>query len=394
MINSIKTETCEICGEPNKRRNTSFCSHKCYVKSHAEERICEICGKKFEFIKWYSKRTCSHKCGTKINPALMKQEDKWIDVECAGCNKKISVRKIRLAKSPNISCSHKCAGVLKSRYFDTTLLSSKKDKYYSNKNSKFIRSDSCWEHQRMIELDLDPNVIKWDRCYDKIPYTKQDGTLGHYNPDFYIEYKDDVKVVEEIKGFYTENVHLKIKEATLFYSSKDIEYRILDKNYFKNNDKIFPIVEEIETEYGIYNRPKMETIWMKMAQNLASRSTCLRLGVGAVVVNKDMTYAPCLGYNGNFAGGENCCDSLEPGKCGCSHAEINALTKSKEDLNNCTLFCTASPCVSCAKILINRGIKKVIYLNCYRSNFGIRLLRENGVEVFKYNDLFEFSDEE
>jgi dCMP deaminase len=134
-------------------------------------------------------------------------------------------------------------------------------------------------------------------------------------------------------------------------------------------------------------RPIKEQAYMIHAIEMAKNATCDRLQVGAVFTDPDMTRVLCAGYNGSYAGGPNGCISKEPGNCGDVHAEVNSLTKSREDLRNSICFVTTAPCRACSTVLINRGIKKVIYLQDYRLNEGLAILRESGVEVIKYEDL-------
>ncbi len=134
-------------------------------------------------------------------------------------------------------------------------------------------------------------------------------------------------------------------------------------------------------------RPRKEQAFMVFAAEMAKRATCDRLQVGAVFADAKLERILCAGYNGGHAGGPNGCDTHEPGQCGCIHAEINALTKSRDDLQNSTCFVTHSPCKMCAKVLVNRGVSVVVYLNDYRSDEGLQILRDSDVEVWKYEDL-------
>lgn len=134
-------------------------------------------------------------------------------------------------------------------------------------------------------------------------------------------------------------------------------------------------------------RPRREQIYMEHAAMMASQATCDRLQVGAVFTDARMMRVLCSGYNGNYSGGPNGCETLNPGNCGCLHAELNALTKSREDLQGCTCFVTTQPCKMCAKILVNRGVSRVVYLQSYRLEEGIDILRASGVEVVRYSDL-------
>ena len=75
-------------------------------------------------------------------------------------------------------------------------------------------------------------------------------------------------------------------------------------------------------------RPPLYEVYMRMAEELAKRSTCARLQVGTVITNANLEHVVSIGYNGNARGFPNRCDSSEEGKCGCIHSEMNALVKS------------------------------------------------------------------
>ena len=132
-----------------------------------------------------------------------------------------------------------------------------------------------------------------------------------------------------------------------------------------------------------HTRISFPEIYMKLAFDLANRSTCSRLQVGAVIVSEDFSRVYGIGYNGNAAGFPNECDSDQPGNCGCLHAEDNALLKTGGGPEVIKIaFVTHQPCLYCAKRMINKGgIKKVFYCNSYRSTDGINMLREAGIDV-------------
>ena len=130
------------------------------------------------------------------------------------------------------------------------------------------------------------------------------------------------------------------------------------------------------------SRPDWDSIWMDFAHSIARRSYDPRFQVGSVVVAEDNSQVLAIGYNGDHKGGPNEVDSDEPGKSGFIHAEINALIKM--DYNNPKpkkLYLTLSPCIQCARAIINGGIKKVFFDVSYRDLSGIELLKQNGVEV-------------
>ena len=131
------------------------------------------------------------------------------------------------------------------------------------------------------------------------------------------------------------------------------------------------------------DRPGFETIYLRLARELAARSTCRRLKVGTVVTSTDFRKVLAVGYNGNAAGLPNTCDREDPGNCGCLHSEENAVI-------NCDapryveklVFVTHLPCAMCAKRLINLGgVRKVFYGEGYRKRDAIAILERAGVEV-------------
>src|SRR3954468_13114663 len=121
------------------------------------------------------------------------------------------------------------------------------------------------------------------------------------------------------------------------------------------------------------HRPTFDEIYMELAQNLAHKSHCVKIKVGAVLT-KD-TRIVSLGYNGPPAGTHNCDEEWPLVGCpralkgGCSlalHAEENAIlyaAKNKVSLDGATLYVTLSPCLSCARMIFTTGIKKVVYLD-------------------------------
>lgn len=129
-------------------------------------------------------------------------------------------------------------------------------------------------------------------------------------------------------------------------------------------------------------RPSKPELMMAVAHLMALRSTCARLQVGCVVTDLGMTQILSVGYNGNYAGGPNECDSAEAGACGCLHAEDNALVKLKSELKNLMLFTTHSPCVACSKRIANQGnIRTVWFDQRYRDEAGLEILRTSDVQA-------------
>jgi len=124
---------------------------------------------------------------------------------------------------------------------------------------------------------------------------------------------------------------------------------------------------------------------MKFALLLSSRSTCERLRVGCIITSNDFQRVYSYGYNGNARGFANKCDSNEPGKCGCIHAEVNALIKCSIMDSQKVIFLTKSPCKMCAKMIVNSGASCVYYFSNYRSDEGLDVLSLGNIRVSKIN---------
>lgn len=128
---------------------------------------------------------------------------------------------------------------------------------------------------------------------------------------------------------------------------------------------------------------QLDLRYLRMAQIWAENSYCKRRQVGAIVVKDNMIISD--GYNGTPSGFENCCeDENNVTMPYVLHAEANAITKLARSSNNsegATLYVTASPCIECAKLIIQAGIKRVVYGELYRLEDGINLLKKAGIEV-------------
>lgn len=132
-----------------------------------------------------------------------------------------------------------------------------------------------------------------------------------------------------------------------------------------------------EKQYNLDQR------YLRMAQIWAENSYCVRRKVGALVVKDKMIISD--GYNGTPSGFPNVCeDGNNTTYPYVLHAEANAITKLARSSNNsdgATLYVTAAPCIECAKLIIQAGIRRVIYGEEYRLADGLDLLRQAGIEV-------------
>lgn len=127
--------------------------------------------------------------------------------------------------------------------------------------------------------------------------------------------------------------------------------------------------------------------YLRMARIWAENSYCERRKVGALVVKDKMIISD--GYNGTPSGFENVCEEdNNVTKPYVLHAEANAITKLARSSNNSdgsTLYVTAAPCIECSKLIIQSGIKRVVYAEKYRLEDGINLLKKAKIEVMYLN---------
>jgi len=146
-------------------------------------------------------------------------------------------------------------------------------------------------------------------------------------------------------------------------------------NMIKNSDK--------QTQFDIR--------YIQMARVWATNSYCKRRQVGALIVKDRMIISD--GYNGTPSGFENECeDDDNHSKPYVLHAEANAITKVAKSNNSsegATLYITASPCMDCAKLIIQAGIIRVVYADEYRIIDGIELLEKAGIEVVQLSSVIE-----
>ena len=137
--------------------------------------------------------------------------------------------------------------------------------------------------------------------------------------------------------------------------------------------------------YADEKQRQLDIRYLKMAQVWAENSYCVRRQVGALIVKDKMIISD--GYNGTPAGFENICeDDMGKTKPYVLHAEANAITKVAKSANNCdgsTLYITAAPCIECSKLIIQAGIKRVVFCDDYRSEDGLNLLKRVGIECVK-----------
>ena len=136
---------------------------------------------------------------------------------------------------------------------------------------------------------------------------------------------------------------------------------------------------------------KYDKAYLRMATEWAKLSHCKRRQVGAIIVKNNIIIAD--GFNGTPSGFENCCEDND----GKTHwyvlrAEANAILKLAKSNNrgqNSTLYITLSPCKDCSKLILQAGIKRVVYIKGYKDSAGIDFLSKAGIEIVQIENPFE-----
>jgi len=145
------------------------------------------------------------------------------------------------------------------------------------------------------------------------------------------------------------------------------------------------------------NRPSWDQYFIEITRLVATRTTCLRRGVGAILVKDRNILA--TGYNGVPSGITHCGDTgclrdkmkVPSGErhelCRGLHAEQNAIIQAARhgtNIDGATLYCTTMPCIICTKMIINAGIKKVVYREGYSDDLAREMITEAGIEVVHF----------
>jgi dCMP deaminase len=134
---------------------------------------------------------------------------------------------------------------------------------------------------------------------------------------------------------------------------------------------------------------RYDRAYLRLAASWAKLSHCQRKQVGAIIVKDAIIISD--GYNGTPAGFDNCCEN-EIGETHwyVLHAEANAILKVAKSTNNCkdaTLYLTHSPCKDCSKLVLQSGIKRLVYQEAYKDTSGIDFLKSAGLEVERIQNI-------
>jgi len=131
---------------------------------------------------------------------------------------------------------------------------------------------------------------------------------------------------------------------------------------------------------------KLDKVFINIAKETSTLSHCVRSKVGAVLVKSGNIIS--FGYNGTPAGMDNSCEENDTTLPHVIHAEVNAILKAAKtgnSIDGSTLYLTLSPCLDCSKLILQSGIKKVVYLTNYRNLEGVQFLKQF-IEVEQYGE--------
>lgn len=126
-------------------------------------------------------------------------------------------------------------------------------------------------------------------------------------------------------------------------------------------------------------------VFKRFVTDLESLSKCTDKHVAAIIIDKHASQVYSIGVNGGPKGGPDCLCTLG-GKYTCAHAEANAIAKCPVDCKDKVMICTMAPCITCATLIINSGIKELYYIHSYHDITGIKLMLEAGLTVVRLDE--------
>jgi dCMP deaminase len=160
--------------------------------------------------------------------------------------------------------------------------------------------------------------------------------------------------------------------------------------FIKDNQTLF--TEDINGIYESEKSKKKDLIYLRMAREWSQNSHALRKKVGCLVVKDKMIISD--GFNGTPHGFDNSCENTINDdlvtKKEVLHAEANAITKlakSSQSSDGATIYVTLSPCYECSKLMVQSGIKKVVFQEVYRDTASLEFLRKAGIEIIRISNL-------
>ncbi|MDX2359373.1 MAG: dCMP deaminase family protein [Crocinitomicaceae bacterium] len=136
---------------------------------------------------------------------------------------------------------------------------------------------------------------------------------------------------------------------------------------------------------------RYDKAYLRMAKTWSELSHCSRKQVGAIIVRDGMIISD--GFNGTPSGFDNCCEN-DTGETlwYVLHAEANAILKVAKSTHNCqgaTLYLTLSPCKDCSKLVVQSGIKRIVFINAYKDQSGVEFLKDAEIEIVQIENPYD-----
>lgn len=285
----------------------------------------------------------------------------------------------------------------------------------------YLKGELSDELIKYVDMSTNPNkplvhlsnvykVVDIQDLYFKIPVKKGSYVTLKYNDgNSYIcrveglkrasyeliTFRCDIAVNQDGMCFIQNNISISSKCKGISIATEEEKKKLfegLSKIYANAQGNFYTI--NMEPFYSKIANPadkllELDKKYLRMAYIWAENSYCTRRKVGAIIVKDKMIISD--GYNGTPAGFENVCE-LEDGttKPYVLHAEANAITKLAKSHNNsegATLYVTTSPCMECSKLIIQAGIRRVVYCEEYSHKEGLEILQKAGVELVQIKEL-------
>lgn len=334
-------------------------AHHGLYKGKVYSKICPACQQKFDsFLNslTYCSNTCKHN-KQKIWNRGLKKSDSSI-----------------LTKAAQRMVGNKLGALANhlSRDLEEIELPKSKLKIKFDKKSNL-------EKDWLLQIDNQPGLKSLTRSSLKLPYVNTINQTANYYPDFEVVWETGLKWLVEIKGILTDDDYQKIEGIRAWCSENGYQYRLITTGIVKQNtwSTVFSHPKNVKI-------PSVELVMMNHALTWRTLSPSPRLQVGAVICTQDFLNIVSYGFNGDEKGGANCPTTVEPGQDGFIHAEENALLKLKTK-EPTIMFVTDSPCLNCAKRIINSGnIREVYYLRAYRDMSGVGLLNSHNIKTYHF----------
>jgi deoxycytidylate deaminase len=206
-------------------------------------------------------------------------------------------------------------------------------------------------------------------------------SAGYYSYKWAEVLEADAFAVFKKEGIFNPETAQRFRDCIL--SKGGTEHpAVLYKRFKGSEPTIDALLERNGIKKPMDKQTQLDQRYLRMAQIWAENSYCKRRQVGALVVKDKRIISD--GYNGTPSGFDNICEENNVSFPYVLHAEANAITKLARSHNNSdgsTLYVTASPCIECAKLIIQSGIKRVVYGEKYRLDDGLKLLARAGIET-------------